>query len=298
MDILERIQAQYEALSRTQKRIADYLLGHADEVCFLSLKAFAERVRATEVTVVNFTHRIGLEGFLDLKKELQSYLRGRLTPYDKLKRAFYLCDDGAGVQPSECIESEMQILRYTFGRLDEDAMPRAISMLEEAKKVYVVGYDVSAPVAQFMTLRLRYLGMDAEPLEFGNMSHVVLEISRQEPKALFILISFPVHTAYMKALSTVLRQSQRQVIAIVNDAQCEVAQNANLTLCCDTSDLVFYNSITGAISLVNLLCTLYASRHQTGLLAVRDTVQNTVEEMERATLSASDQMAATIFIQR
>lgn len=46
--------------------------------------------------------------------------------------------------------------------------------------------------------------------------------------------------------------------------------------------MVFYNSITSAISLVNLLCTLFASRHQAKLLDVRNAVQATAQAMDQA----------------
>lgn len=279
MDVIAAIKAKYDALSRTQKRIADYVLENTDEVCFLSLKVFSQRVNATEVTVANFTHRIGLEGFLDLKNKLQSYLRHRLSPNDKLKRAFDL-SDGEKVQPRDCVENDIQNLRYTFGALSDEAILQALNMLENADVIYVVGYDSTMPVAQFMVLRLRYLGLKVQMLDFLDMPHLTLEASRKEQKALFILISFPVHLPRMKALSALLHQAGQALLAIVSDSTCEVAQNATLALCCETSDVVFYNSITSAISLVNLICTLYASRHREQLLRLRDAVQGTYGQMQ------------------
>lgn len=281
MDIVRQIQASYDGLSRTQKRIADYLIANADEACFLSLKAFAQRVDATEVTVINFTHRIGLDGFTELKKELRGHVRSLLSPSDKLRRAFQL-SKGMTVQPNDCIENEMQILRDTFRGIGQEDLFRAVSMLEAATKIYVVGYDSSVPVAQFMLIRLRYLGLDAEPLSFGDYSHMMLELSRCDPKALFVLISFPIHFPMMKALATVARQKGLPLLAIVSEGTSEAAEVADLALRCDTSDVVFYNSITSAISLVNLLCTLFASRHQAKLLDVRNAVQATAQAMDQA----------------
>ena len=278
MDIFKRIQSQYESLSRTQKNIADYLLSNPDEACFLSLKAFAEKVKATEVTVINFSHRIGLNGFSELKSALCSHVRGLLSPNDKLRYAFQKAE-GTAVQHGECIANEMQILRETFRNLNPDDLFSAVSMLETASRVYIIGYDSSMPVAQFMLLRLRYLGLDAEPLDFGDYSHMMLEVSRCDSRALFIIISFPLHFFLMNALAAVIKAKQRRLIAIVSDSTCEITQQADLTLHCQTSDVVFFNSITSAISLVNLICTLYASRHQDDLLSIRKAVQASAREL-------------------
>lgn len=280
MEIVSQIQSQYDQLSRTQKRIADYLISNADEACFLSLKAFAARVNVTEVTVINFTHRIGLNGFNELKKELRRHVRVLLSPSDKLRRAFQL-SQGMTVQPNDCIEHEMHILRETFRGIKQDELFQAVSMLEQATKIFVVGYDSSVPVAQFMIIRLRYLGLDAEPLSFGDYSHMMLEVSRCHENALFVLISFPVHFPEMRALAYVVRQKNHRLLCLVNDGMAEAEKVADLVLHCDTSDVVFYNSITSAISLVNLLCTLYASRHQSTLLELRNAVQDTAQAMDQ-----------------
>lgn len=71
MDILESIKSQYDTFGKVQKWIADYLLAHPDEACFLSLKDFTKQVGVTEVTVLNFTKKIGLKSYLELKKELR-----------------------------------------------------------------------------------------------------------------------------------------------------------------------------------------------------------------------------------
>lgn len=278
MDVIERINAEYHSLSKVQKRIASYVLNHADDACFLSLKAFAEKVDATEVTVINFTHRIGLKSFLDFKQELQSLLRSRVTPNDKLVRALTM-NQGMNTYVNDCIDNEKQILQQTFAQLEGDQLQRAMMLVERARKIFIIGYDISLPVVEFMVIRMRYLGLNVEPLSFGNVSHMTLEISQSTAETLFILVSFPVHHHEMRAVSSLLHKQGRQVLAIVNDASCEVALNATHVLCCDTSDVLFYNSITAAISLVNLLCILYASRHQDDLINTRNRIQRTVDDL-------------------
>lgn len=278
MDIIERINSEYSSLSKVQKRIATFVLNHADDACFLSLKAFAEKVDATEVTVINFTHRIGLKSFLDFKQELQSLLRSRVTPNDKLVRALTMYQ-GMNTYVSDCIDNEKQILNQTFAQLEGDHLQQALTLVEKARKIFIIGYDISLPVVDFMVIRMRYLGLNVEPLSFGNISHMTLEISQSTADTLFILVSFPVHHRDMRALSALLRKQGSQVLALVNDASCEVAQNATHVLCCDTTDVLFYNSITAAISMVNLLCSLYASRHQDDLINTRNRIQHTVDDL-------------------
>lgn len=288
MDIMERIRTQYSSLSKVQRRIADYVINHADDACFLSLKAFAEKVDATEVTVVNFTHRIGLKSFVEFKKALQDLLRSRVSPNDKLVHALSMAQ-GMNSYVTACMENEQQILQQTFSGLDVRQLQGALALIEHASKIFIIGYDIALPVVDFMVTRMRYLGLAIEPLRFSDLSHMTLEISQGGQDTLFILVSFPVHAAEMLALSAMLRQAGLPVLAVVNDAACAVAQNATQVLCCDTTDVVFYNSITAAIALMNLLCTLYASRHQDDLINTRSRIQHTVDDLtEQVKLVAQD----------
>lgn len=278
MDIIQTISGAYDSLSRVQKRIATYVLQHTEDACFLSLKALAEKVNVSEVTIINFTHRIGLKSFLDFKHELQNIMRKRATPNDKLVHALSAYGSKSNYL-EDCIENEKLLLERTFASLSPQRLSKALAMMEQASKIYVLGHDISLPVADFMVIRLRYLGLDAEPLNFGNVHHMTACISQGTANSLFILISFPVHSTEMQAVAALLQKHGFPVLAIVNDEDCGVAAYATHVLCCDTSDLLFYNSITSAISLVNLVCSEYVSQHQDQLMHARQRIQAVTDEL-------------------
>ncbi len=278
MDIINAIKSEYDSLSRVQKRIATYVLDHAEDACFLSLKAFSEKVNASEVTIINFTHRIGLKSFLDFKHELQNLMRTRATPNDKLARALTALSSQSN-HVKVCIDNEKQLLDRTFSALTKEQLATAVEMIEHAGKINIIGNDISLPVVNFMVIRMRYLGLDVAPLTFDDAHHTTLCMSQSTQDTLFILVSFPVHSQKMQAVSSLLQKKGIKTLALVSDAECVVASNATHTLCCDTSDLLFYNSITAAISLVNVLCSEYASLHQDQLIQTRQHVQTIVDEL-------------------
>lgn len=76
MDLIDRINANYNNLSRVHKRIVDYITDNPDRACFQSLKDFSDSVNASPVTVLRCLDKLGINGFLDLKKELRD-IRGR-----------------------------------------------------------------------------------------------------------------------------------------------------------------------------------------------------------------------------
>ena len=71
MDFLDEIKEKYESLSTAQKRIADYIFTYPEEVCFQSLKELSEALGVTEVTVLRFTKKLGVNNFVEMKKRMK-----------------------------------------------------------------------------------------------------------------------------------------------------------------------------------------------------------------------------------
>ena len=64
MDLIDRINANYNNLSRVHKRIVDYITDNPDRACFQSLKDFSDSVNASPVTVLRCLDKLGINGFI------------------------------------------------------------------------------------------------------------------------------------------------------------------------------------------------------------------------------------------
>ena len=80
MDVLGQIRSQYDTLSKTQKKIADYMQQHTNTCCFASLKEIAALTGTTEATVLNFSRKMGYASFLDMRNQLKEGAAKWTTP--------------------------------------------------------------------------------------------------------------------------------------------------------------------------------------------------------------------------
>ena len=278
MDILEVIRSKYPQLSRTQKRIADYILEQPEEACFASLKELTEAVDATEVTVMNFTRRLGIDGFAGLKRELQDYIRIRLSPNEKISRAVndLRVRRKSGIF-SALLENELQAISSTYASLSEEALREAAAMLRQARRIFLLGHDVSLPAVQFLRLRLHYLGFHAIQLELADRGQLLLSLSQAGLEDLFVAISFPSHAPELARVGEYLRQKGVPLLAITDQPAAPVAACADRALTCATGDLLFYNTLTPPVSLINLLCSFLALEAGEGLQQTRRGVEEAFE---------------------
>ena len=69
-DTLITIRSLYESLSRTQRRLADYILENGDEIPFLSSHDMARAAGVSVPTISRFARAIGHDSFKDFRTRL------------------------------------------------------------------------------------------------------------------------------------------------------------------------------------------------------------------------------------
>src|SRR5437762_10216378 len=78
-DVMEELRRRYDRLTQSQKRIAEYVVEHSQEVAFSTVDQMAERLDVNPSTIVRFAYRLGLNGFPDLQERMQELVRGQLS---------------------------------------------------------------------------------------------------------------------------------------------------------------------------------------------------------------------------
>ncbi len=149
-NILEQITEQYHSLTRSGKRLADYIFANAHDTQYLSISSLAENSGVSEASITRFSHSLGLSGYNDLKLALA--------------KAAYVTDMGEPLESSETITSEdspgsifgklhaanVLSLNETMELLDENEISRAVDLLSGADRVFCFGQAVARDLGKWV----------------------------------------------------------------------------------------------------------------------------------------------------
>lgn len=259
MEILQRVRECYDNLSPVQKRIADYIFKYPDRVCFLSLKDLAESLGVTEVTVLRFVKKIGLKSYVQLKEALREHLQGRFSFGDSLNR---ISDDVGGKRESDAdkaklyeafVENEICVLKETYRKVEPERVREAVSMILQARCVYVAGTELVTGLCSYLTRRLLTIGLMS--VDLSNMSRAIYSnyVSHIGPEDAVIIISAPGYARYIVNTARFLERKRVPQIVITDRPSAPAAAYGTTVLCCGNHDLFFYNSVLGYMSLANML---------------------------------------------
>lgn len=251
-DIFTKIREHYGEMSKTQRRIADYFLEHADVACFQSLKETAAAAQTTEATILKFCSRVGYDGFLQFKRELQEYIKLLMSPNEKIGFRIRTAQDNKHLL-ERVIETEKRCLDLTFNYLVPANLEAFVSAIQEAKRVWVVGHRVSEAVARYLVVRLQQVGIRAAEVDVQSLYEAEQVAVHADQDDLFIIISFPYYASQTRALVEYLGQAGIKMVCITDRYSSPVAAYSSAVLVCNSDHEVFYNSITAAVSLVSVI---------------------------------------------
>ena len=251
-DVISELRRGYDELTQSQKRIAEAIVEDPEFVAFATVDKMAARLGVSPSTVVRFAYRIGLNGYQDLQDRVRvlvrSQMRSNVLP--------------AGGEPgltthlgdsvfARSFDHDLEILRRTIVGLNVEDLDRAVTILLEARRVYVVGGTTSHSVAYYAALALDRMRGEIHLLA-GDPASAAPLLSITDEDALLVL-TFPPYAQGSLRITNWARSQGAQVVAVTDTPISPVGQRVDVVLPTLVSGLSTQNSFVAAMAVVNAL---------------------------------------------
>ncbi len=163
-DFRHRLEQHFAHLTKSEQRIASYLLSDYDAAAFLPAAELASHLGVSEATVVRFARAVGYDSFPELRRCLQEMFRAKVTPASRLQRKLADLKTGEGHVLTKIIDMELQYLTEAERSIDPLEFDRAVEIVAKGKRVFVFGLGPSRILADLVLIRLRRLGIPTHSL--------------------------------------------------------------------------------------------------------------------------------------
>ena len=155
LSTLLKIKGVYPSLRTAEKRVADYLMLHPEDVVYLTVTELAEKCETSESTVVRMCQQAGFRGFQALKIAIAQDV---VAPLKNIHEDVVENDDTATVM-QKVFAANIQALQNTQAVLDVDALERATQALIKAQKILIIGVGTSGPLVLDFQYKLMRIGV-------------------------------------------------------------------------------------------------------------------------------------------
>jgi DNA-binding MurR/RpiR family transcriptional regulator len=156
-----RISARLATMTRAERRVAEYLRNHSEDVVFATAEQIGAASQTSDATVVRTAKRLGYSGLIELKYSLGRQAISATKPVVRMHNRI----EQAGGETASLLE---QVFVEATERLAETLriMPvtqyqEAVALLAGAGTVVGFGIGPSELNAQYLALRLRRIGRSA-----------------------------------------------------------------------------------------------------------------------------------------
>lgn len=170
----EKILAKMHSFTNTEKKIAEYVLDHYEEVLNCNITELSENAKVSDASVVRFCRSIGYRGYQDFKVNAARDVLPRDRHFNPVLQEH---DDPATIC-SKIFNSEISVLNRTLLGLDMKTVEKAADLIYKAGKVVFFGSGGSLLVGQDALHKLMKIGIRAyvyEDMDLQMMASSLLE---------------------------------------------------------------------------------------------------------------------------
>lgn len=251
MRYLSIIESYYSGLTKSEKKVADYIRKVEKEIIYQSIQEVTKSVGVGDATIIRFCKKIGFKGFQDLKLQIAmedlSEQPSSIESYiDKIQSNFD------------------QVINKTISLLDKKALDKAISIIEKSNRIFIFGIGASGLAAQEAQVSFLRVGKSAKAIVDSHFQ--AMEAATFSEKDVVIVLSLSGRTKDIYESAMIAKNNNSNIIVITNFALSPIAQLADIVLNTVTGEsVVDGGSLSAKVSqllIIDTLTTGYALRNK------------------------------------
>jgi DNA-binding MurR/RpiR family transcriptional regulator len=251
-DIIEQLRHQYDRLTQSQKRIAEYIIEHSQDVAFSTVDQMAERLDVNPSTIVRFTYRLGLNGFPDLQERMQDLVRGQLSrtgePIIERQAGGHL----EGTSFGASLSHDWKNLHHTIARLDTTVLDGAVKALLQSRRIYVAAAYSTLSVGHYFALVLDRLRGNISLLG-SNDAFMPAQVVEMKSEDCLVAFTFPPYAKATYHIAMWAKENKVKVIAVTDSPISALGQIGDIVLLADCTGIGAQNSMVAPMALANAL---------------------------------------------
>ncbi|WP_410771893.1 MurR/RpiR family transcriptional regulator [Fontibacillus sp. BL9] len=218
------IRSHLNGLTKTEQKVAHFILEHAQDVIYHSVTELAERADVGETTVLRLCRKLKFQGFQDFKLSLAQDL---VKPSDRLYNEVTEEDDASTLN-RKVISMHIRALEQTSELVHSEQLEQAIALLHQADDIHFFGVGSSGLTALQAAHSFSRIGKRSQAKTDTHFQAMAASLMRPGDVAVGISISGSTKDT-IETLS-LAKKAGAKIIVITSNARSPITKLADIVL--------------------------------------------------------------------
>lgn len=222
--VQKRIQSVYSALTRSEKKVADYITKYPEKVINMKVAQLADITDTSPASVIRFCKSIGIPSFTELKLSLSAETQIALSPqYSDISPEETLSD-----VKEKLLGNSYQAMLETMHLIDDQVIDLSVDLMKEAPVIYVFGVGSSYLVAENIAQKWNRIGKVC--LCFSDMHILISSLASADKRSIFLGISHSGETKEVLSIIDIAHDLGIKTIAMTQFGVNSLSQAADFII--------------------------------------------------------------------
>ncbi|MED1780629.1 MurR/RpiR family transcriptional regulator [Brevibacillus fortis] len=222
---LVSLQAILDQLKPSERKVADFILDHPEDVVKLSVQKLAEYSGVSEATIIRLARSLNMKGYQELKLRIA----GDLTKQTAMGSYQEIMMEGSVESIMQAVSwNNIQSIQDTLSVLSNEEVKKAVDVLSVARKIDVYGVGASAVIADDIRQKFSRINLWCEA--YSDFHAQLTSAVTLTEKDVVIGISYSGQTEDIIQSLTEAKQQGATIITLTKFGPSPVAELANIRL--------------------------------------------------------------------
>lgn len=225
MSICDSIKKKYIRLSKGQRKVAQFVIDNPTTITTQVASEVGRQAGVSESTVIRFCYAMDLSGFNELQQKIKDYLieKNGAAPAPLKKRVY----KKQNILCNEVMAKDVDGIINIMEKINEADFNKAINILHNAERVFILGVRGSAPAALFFYNSLASYRNEVYLMSYKS-EKMAIDLTQMNEKSVLFVVETDDHQEDVRSVVELAKRKSSKVIAITEDAPCLLQEQADL----------------------------------------------------------------------
>ncbi len=260
-EVIARLLDGFEDLPGQLQLCARYIIDHPHEIGLQSMRTLAANAEVQPNSFVRLARQLGFEGYDALRERFRDFVRGGIgSSPDRVRWLQQMDREGGstaifGSMAAACLENTEKM----FAQQSVQDLERAVDLMINARRVYVLGLGLAYPLAYNFWYVAR-MGFDHFVLTPRHGSLPSDDLIRMDERDCLLAMTFQPYRRDTLAAVQRAKPTGAKVIGGTDSSAAALCREADLGLVSPTHTPQFFHSNSAVTALLESLCALLVVR--------------------------------------